>query len=241
MSQKEPAAKKPNTSSLDRPALWGLTLIFFALAAIFFFLPTGNSIPIPDPASVSPKDIDPSPRFTPLSDPPKAMVNGFERTCMDCHVSIDSQPHSTDLHQHANIELQHGINTRCVTCHDSKNRNLLATLDNKTFTYAQSSQLCSQCHGPVYRQWERGIHGKTLGYWDAKLGKSEKLTCTQCHDPHHPRFDAIKPLPGPNTLRMGDQETGDSQDHGDHKRNPLLLPPHSKTTDSHLPAHESKH
>lgn len=241
MSKKPSEPNYQITHPLDRPVIWIIALVFFAIAAGFFFLPTGNSIPIPGPANVSPADINPAPRFKVLSDPPKAMINGFERTCMDCHVIIDAKPHSTDLHQHANIKLQHGLNTRCVNCHDAKDRNKLATLDNKTFDYAQASQLCAQCHGPVYRQWERGIHGKTLGYWDTKLGKAEKLTCTQCHNPHHPRFDPIKPLPGPNTLRMGEQDTEDTPHHDGHKKNPLLLPQAPETTDSHLPANESKH
>lgn len=240
MSEKPTDQKDQINNPLDRPVIWGLTLVFFAIALGFLILPTGNTIPLSDPADISAADIDPSPRFKPLSDPPKAMINGFERTCMDCHVIIDTQPRSKDLHQHANIKLQHGLNTRCINCHDAKDRNKLATLDNKTFDYAQASQLCAQCHGPVYRQWERGIHGKTLGYWDAKLGKSQKLTCTQCHNPHHPRFDPIKPLPGPNTLRMGTQESGDAHHGNNEKRNPLLLLKTPETTESHLPAHEPK-
>ncbi|MFK5922551.1 MAG: hypothetical protein QM496_10260 [Verrucomicrobiota bacterium] len=239
MSEFPQKNKNQTTKSLDRPVIWGLTLVFFATAVGFLFLPTGSSIPIPDPITISATDINPAPRFTPLSDPPKAMVNGFERTCMDCHIIIDSQPRSTDLHQHANIKLQHGINTRCVNCHDAKDRNKLATLDNKTFDYAQASQLCAQCHGPLYRQWQRGIHGKTLGFWNAEMGQSKKLSCTECHDPHHPRFDPIPPLPGPHTLRMGDQENDTSSLHQSHNKNPLLFLNTPKHQDPH-PSDSSK-
>ena len=39
-----------------------------------------------------------------------------------------------------------------------------------------------------------------------------------CHDPHSPRFGKIEPLPGPNTLRMGEpyHHSSEAQD-----RNPL--------------------
>ena len=222
--------------SPDTTAVWGLSVCFFAVALIFLFVSEGNSIPLTDPVSVAASEIDFTPRPV-LGDPPKAVINVFERTCMDCHRIIDAQPKSENLNQHANIKLEHGINTRCVTCHHPTDRDQLATLDDKTFRYAESAALCGQCHGPVYRQWERGAHGKTLGFWNTELGESQHLTCTQCHDPHHPRFDPIEPLPGPNTLRMGLQEPVGHDDHGEKIRNPLLLSP-SHPAESH-PNHPS--
>lgn len=217
-------SRKRKGTSPDKTAVWGLSACFFTAALIFFFIPEGKGIPIPEPVTVAASQIDFTPRKIP-GDPPKSMINGFERTCMDCHVIIDAQPRSKDLFQHANIQLEHGINTRCVTCHHSTDRNRLATLDNETFPFSQSASLCGECHGPVFRQWERGAHGKTLGFWNAERGESRRLTCTECHDPHHPRFDPIEPLPGPNTLRMGPQErVGHGDDHEKHS-NPLLLSP----------------
>jgi hypothetical protein len=43
--------------------------------------------------------------------------------------------------------------------------------------------------------------------------------CVECHDPHHPPFAAMRPAPGPDTLRMGAQE---GPGHGG-KRDPLRI------------------
>jgi len=86
--------------------------------------------------------------------------------------------------------------------------------------FSDVQSLCAQCHGPVFRDWERGTHGKTLGAWDLSSPDAHRLTCTECHNPHSPAYEPIEPLPGPNTLRMGEQH---KKAHGAHEneRNPL--------------------
>ncbi len=81
------------------------------------------------------------------------------------------------------------------------------------FNYAP--RLCAQCHGTVFRDWERGTHGKTMGSWDADDPRRHRLACNDCHDPHSPAYPKFAPLPGPNTLRMGEQHgvTGHSERH----------------------------
>src|SRR5436190_5125 len=56
------------------------------------------------------------------------------------------------------------------------------------------------CHGPTYRDWEIGIHGRKSGYWDKRLGAAVRQDCTSCHDPHSPAFPSLTPGPGPNPL-----------------------------------------
>jgi hypothetical protein len=70
--------------------------------------------------------------------------------------------------------------------------------------------LCAQCHGTTYRDWQRGMHGKTMGSWDKSSGKQRRLLCTECHNPHAPAYGRLAPLPGPRTLRMN---AGDEKDH----------------------------
>jgi len=203
-----------NGSNLNSRVLGLLALVFLVLAVLFMLVPNGSGIPITDPVSVSAEDISAKPRFTSMKDDAMSVIEGFNRNCMDCHKIIDSQPRNEDLLQHEHITMAHGLNGRCVNCHDPEDRDKLVLRDNKKVGFSQSPMLCAQCHGTTYRQWERGVHGKTLGYWDTSKGVPQKLKCVECHDPHSPRFKAIAPLPAPNTLRMGDQSKGGHHDEG---------------------------
>ncbi len=116
--------------------------------------------------------------------------------------------------------LDHGLNDRCLNCHDHENRDRLRLHGTKTIGFDDVQELCAKCHGPTFRDWELGIHGRTNGYWDEASGEARKLLCTECHDPHAPAFPDIAPLPGPNTLRMGN--TKPSADHShEEDRGPL--------------------
>ena len=71
--------------------------------------------------------------------------------------------------------------------------------------------LCAKCHGPKYRDWKAGVHGRQNGYWDATKGPKEKLRCIQCHDPHKPAFPPIKPLAPPTYPKRA---ANANKDHG---------------------------
>ncbi len=207
-------------TSHDGRVLGLLAMAFIILAIIFALIPHGSGIPIPDPVDVSVEDISIKPRFTAMGDDAQTEIEGFKRNCMDCHELIDSQPRSKDLLQHEDIHMAHGLNARCVNCHDSKNRDKLTLRDGEQVGFSQSPMLCAQCHGTTYREWERGVHGKTLGYWDATKGEPNKLGCVECHDPHSPRYAPMAPLPAPNTLRMG-KRTGGIHHAAQGKHSPL--------------------
>ena len=52
----------------------------------------------------------------------------------------------------------------------------------------------------------------------------KRLSCTECHDPHAPAYEAFHPLPGPHTLRMSDgnpHKTAHSDQGHTTRRNPL--------------------
>lgn len=161
-----------------------------------------------------------------LADPPRVTVGGFERTCMDCHQIIPGVPDAPTrkLLQHTHIELQHGINTRCAHCHHLDDRNKLVLRETgEAIPYSDSVRMCSQCHPTIAADWQAGMHGRTNGYWNADLGEVERMVCVSCHDPHRPREPAmnpLKPLPAPNTLRMG-RPSGDGS-HVEHiEKDPL--------------------
>lgn len=184
-----------------------VAVTFWGLAVVFAFLPTNDPIPVSNRIIVPLDDINPAPRFTPMGDDAITVISVFERKCMECHKSlVDSNTLRSDInHYHETVNMDHGLNGRCVNCHDQKDRNKLVLRNGKTIGFSQSTTLCSNCHGPAYRQWQRGVHGKTLGYWDANQGEPRRLECVECHNPHSPHYDPMAPLPGPNTLRMGEQ------------------------------------
>lgn len=179
---------------------------FLAVAVWFVAGPQLDRLPLSVPAAVSVDQLSTEPRRTALGDPPFTVVNGFERTCMDCHrLFPPSDDPPRKLMQHAGIVLNHGINDRCRNCHDDRDRDRLVLNDGSPLPFSRAVELCAKCHGPTYRDWQRGMHGRTNGYWDVRSGAPRRLGCTECHDPHNPRspaMDPIRPLPGPNTLRM---------------------------------------
>ncbi|MFG0284702.1 MAG: hypothetical protein ACF8R7_09800, partial [Phycisphaerales bacterium JB039] len=185
----------------------------------------------------------PEPRAALLADPPVIAVGSFQHRCNECHrlfrTGLDDR---RQFFQHTHIRTEHGINNRCANCHDVADRERLVLRDGGSVGFAASARLCAQCHGPAYRDWQRGMHGKTLGSWRADDPRRRRLQCVQCHDPHAPAYQPIEPLPAPNTLRMGDQHAS----HGP-SQNPLRRsigaghedggqPDHGETHDT--PAHE---
>ena len=179
---------------------------FLISAVILFVLPKQATIPVAEAVEVRADQIRPGPWREALQDPPMINVGTLNQRCSDCHVLFDNiRDPDRPLYQHTDIVLHHGTNDACLNCHDKDDREKLAIRGQNPVGFNQAQLLCAQCHGPIYRDWQRGTHGKTIGYWDASRGPSTKLICTQCHDPHSPVYSPIAPLPGPNTLRMGEQ------------------------------------
>jgi len=159
-----------------------------------------------------------------LGDPPVIRINEFDRTCMDCHRIFQNKEPNAKLEQHQHIRLQHGINARCYDCHCFEDRDRLVLRDGKTTVpYTAIVSFCAQCHVDKHRDWELGLHGRQIGFWDLSEGPRKKFLCTECHDPHRPRhpiMEGLAPLPSPNTLRMGRPAPHTAEI--DHKtRNPL--------------------
>jgi hypothetical protein len=89
------------------------------------------------------------------------------------------------LTQHSDVVLDR-INTRCLNCHHRANRNAFVDDAGGEIPYDQPQMLCARCHGTVFRDWQKGVHGRTNGVWDLRKGQPERLRCIQCHDPHRP-------------------------------------------------------
>ena len=82
------------------------------------------------------------------------------------------------------LNLQHGrASIWCLDCHHPTKSNKLLDNFGKPISFNEPQKLCGKCHGPAYRDWRDGIHGKRIGEW-ASDGKKRWFVCTECHNPH---------------------------------------------------------
>ena len=130
-------------------------------------------------------------------------ADGQTAKCSLCHDGFEGNMTEEALQdQHKDIKFDHGLNLRCLNCHNPKNADTFVNHDGSAIPGDKPTLLCAKCHGPHYREWQLGVHGRVNGYWDAKYGKQKKLDCIQCHNPHHPRFQPIVPEPTPRLTRF---------------------------------------
>jgi hypothetical protein len=124
---------------------------------------------------------------------------GWTYNCMDCHKLLPARWHyDRPMVEHEWIKLNHGNNRFCLNCHHPTNRNAFVDYDGSEIREADVVQLCAKCHGPTYRDWQAGVHGRRNGYWNVSQGTQTRLRCIECHDPHQPVFQAVKPLRAPD-------------------------------------------
>jgi hypothetical protein len=204
---------------------WSIGPAFVLVALGILAIPGADAPPPPvgtvivDPASFT--SDPPRPMF---ADPPFIDVGAYSYRCEECHRFFESAPETgRRLTQHEHIVLDHGLNARCFNCHDRADRDRLALEGTASVPFDDVALMCAKCHGPTFRDWELGIHGRTSGYWNDTLGEPVRLVCTECHDPHAPAFGPMSLLPGPNTLRMERPAYGGHEAPA-RKHNPLRPP-----------------
>jgi hypothetical protein len=139
----------------------------------------------------------------------KADLSDFD--CYGCHetnkppkLRFDANKNLIVPKEHNDIVMahgRHGRNNNCFNCHNEQNLLLLQASDRRELKMEDSPALCGSCHGPTYRDWEAGVHGRTFGQWKSAAAEPSRLLCVDCHDPHHPKIPSRKPAPGPNPLR----------------------------------------
>lgn len=127
--------------------------------------------------------------------------NRMTYRCNECHQNFKTKRQFGQkklIGEHGDLKLNHGSNDRCLNCHHLEDREAFVNHDGSKILYENSIQLCAKCHGPKYRDWKLGLHGKSTGYWSERHGPSKKIHCVSCHDPHDPEFKALEPAPGPH-------------------------------------------
>lgn len=131
-----------------------------------------------------------------FSVPPPPFQEGMY-PCSSCHASMEINRKKRELKdEHGQIKLHHAETMRwCLDCHETRNRDKLRLYNGELINFTESYRLCGECHGPQYRDWRAGIHGKRTGHFTG--GKRTYLLCAHCHDPHEPKFKPIKPEPPP--------------------------------------------
>ncbi|MFA5058882.1 MAG: cytochrome c3 family protein [Opitutaceae bacterium] len=213
---------RPNTGGLRNQnwtnlVLRGLVVLFGLLAAAFLLNPWGRQPPLHQIPLVDPAFLDTATARRSYADLVRAKEDLSDFDCYTCHekhkppvLRYDANQNLLVPQEHADIVMghgQHGRNNNCFNCHNEANLELLQTRDGRQLTFADSTPLCGSCHGPTYRDWEAGAHGRISGYWNRTLGPIKRQNCVNCHNPHSPKFPSRKPAPGPHLLHEPEQVT----------------------------------
>lgn len=126
-------------------------------------------------------------------------------SCSVCHTTREpetSTRKAEDLDEfHQGLVYAHG-ELSCLSCHNKDNYDTLSLADGTALLYEESIQLCAQCHGPQYRDYQNGSHGGMNGYWDLSRGPRYRNTCTTCHDAHAPAYPQMNPVFPPKELKQ---------------------------------------
>lgn len=124
-------------------------------------------------------------------------------SCATCHDTRTPDFKTNDAalldEFHQGLKFAHGGQS-CLSCHNSGDYNTFKRADGQPLDFSQSLQLCAQCHGPQYRDYQNGSHGGMTGHWDLKQGPRERNHCTDCHDPHHPAYPTVMPVFPPKPI-----------------------------------------
>jgi len=201
----------PNNSGRISGVLAVLTVLFLGLTAAFLTNLWGRPTPLPAIPLVDPQFTNTATVRTNLADLIRAKADLSDFDCYGCHERGKSPPLRYDTNhnlvvpkEHEDVVMRHGRhdrNNNCFNCHNETNLVTLQTRDGRELKVEESPALCGSCHGPTYRDWEAGVHGRTSGYWKRELGPIDRKQCVSCHNPHAPTFPSRQPAPGPHPLR----------------------------------------
>lgn len=139
-------------------------------------------------------------------------------SCASCHDTREPNHRLKDAALledfHQEMTFVHG-ELSCMSCHNDQNYDTLRLANSEQVEYQDVMNLCAQCHGSQYRDYQNGSHGGMTGHWDLSKGSRYRNNCIHCHDPHAPAFAGMIPAPGPNDrfLNKHDDKTHDGGKH----------------------------
>jgi formate-dependent nitrite reductase cytochrome c552 subunit len=199
-----------SSGSKTSKVLAGLAALFLAVASAFVLDLWGHTAQSPLIPLVATNFISTA---TVRVSAGELIASGGDASGLDCYacheknkplkLTFDAESNVILAKEHDDIVMGHGRhkrNNNCFNCHDETNLEFLQTRDGHQVKLVDSPALCGSCHGPTYRDWEAGVHGRTSGFWKRDLGAMDRKVCTSCHDPHSPAFPAREPAPGPHLL-----------------------------------------
>ncbi|HWO14952.1 MAG TPA: hypothetical protein VNN80_35860 [Polyangiaceae bacterium] len=146
---------------------------------------------------------------------------GVAVRCATCHELRPAAPLPASMLEldqfHQGLELRHGV-LGCASCHTPGASTTLHLADGRRLQSGQAIELCRQCHGPQYRDYEHGAHGGMTGYWDLSRGPRTRNHCVDCHDPHAPQIRQVIPAAPPRDRFMGERASASAAAHegGEH-------------------------
>jgi hypothetical protein len=217
----EPTSSTANNSRRTARVLVTMAVLFFGLAAAFLADLWGHSPAAPRIPLVDKSFLETTPWRKSYMDLVRNNEDLSDFDCYACHdkkkplvLAFDANNALVIPEEHKNIVMGHGTNNRnnlCFNCHNATNLKTLQIRDGHDLSFSDSPQLCGSCHGPTYRDWDAGAHGRISGYWDRSQGKYDRLACVNCHNPHSPRIPTRVPAPGPHAMRTPIVSTAHSE------------------------------
>jgi hypothetical protein len=192
-----------------------LAVVFAGLATLFLSNSWGRSAPRAAIPLVEKALLDSATVRRSYADLVRAKEDLSDFDCYGCHEKNQPPPLRFDENhkliipdEHKDVVMghgSHGRNNNCFNCHNETDLTTLQPRDGRVLKFEESTELCGSCHGPTYRDWDSGAHGRINGYWNTALGAAVKKDCVNCHNPHSPKFPGRKPLPPPHTLHPANQ------------------------------------
>ena len=111
---------------------------------------------------------------------------------------------------HKDMKFQHGA-LDCQSCHHPDDRDTLRLANGDALAFADTMQLCGQCHGAQLRNYNDGSHGGMNGYWDLSQGPRVRNSCMHCHDVHNPAFPVASPVFAPRDRFLSPAKEADHE------------------------------